>query len=230
LSNDDDFSDPLEARQVAEWLRHNPEFLREFSDLALSLVLPREEGRATSLASYQLDVLREKNHELNRRLHELFANAEANERLTVRTHQLTLALMRQTSAADSLRAMVASLGEDFAGDLVRVVLHRPVSGLEGVEWLQVIAEGDPSLEPFAEFLAEGEPLCGRLRPEKRERLFGERAADIHSAALLALDGRGLLAVGSTDANRFYPGMGTLFLRLMSEALVAALARFEAGDG
>ncbi len=221
-----DSPERLDAQQVAAWLRRHPNFLKEFSDLALSLVLPREDGMATSLAGYQLEVLREKNRELNRRLHELFAIAEANERLTVRTHQLTLALMRQTSAADSLRAMVASLGEDFRGDLVRVVLHRPIPGLDRTDWLRTIDRHDPALAPFTDFLAEGEPLCGRLRLDKQTLLFGDRAEDIHSTALLALAGRGLLAVGSGDPNRFYPGMGTLFLRLMSEALVAALARFD----
>ena len=44
----------------------------------------------------------------------------------MRTHQLTLALMRQSSAADTLRAMVAVLGEDFHGEQVRVLLHAPV--------------------------------------------------------------------------------------------------------
>ena len=34
----------------------------------------------------------------------------------------------------------------------------------------------------------------------------------------------LVAVGSVDPNRFYPGMGTLFLRMMAETLVTALGR------
>ena len=48
-------------------------------------------------------------------------------------------------------------------------------------------------------------------------------------ALLPLGSVGMLAVGSRDGSRFYPGMGTLFLRLMSEALVAAMARFDDAD-
>ena len=40
-----------------------------------------------------------------------------------------------------------------------------------------------------------------------------------------MPGTGLVAVGSRDPNRFFPGMGTLFLRMMGEALVAALQRF-----
>ena len=101
--------DKLGAHEVAAWLRRHPRFLQQFPDLALSLVVPREEGSAASLASYQLEVLRDKNRELSRRLQELFGNAQENERLSVRTHQLTLALMRQNSAADTLRAHAGGL-------------------------------------------------------------------------------------------------------------------------
>jgi len=115
-------TDKLGAHEVAAWLRRHPTFLQQFPDLALTLVVPREDGPTASLASYQLEVLREKNRELSRRLGELSANALENERLAVRVHQLTLALMRQDSRAATLAAMAASLEEDFHGDLVRIVL------------------------------------------------------------------------------------------------------------
>ena len=223
-----DFNDATEklgAHEVAAWLRRHPGFLKQFPDLALSLVVPRDDGRTASLASYQLEVLRDKNRELSRRLAELSANALDNERLAVRTHQLTLSLMRQASYADSLRAMAASLSEDFNGDLVRIVSFRPVTGMEDAEWLQVRGEGEPELVPFRDALRDGEPLCGRLQAEKNAVLYGPRQEEVQSSALLALSGVGLVAVGSHDPNRFYPGMGTLFLRMMGEALVVALERF-----
>lgn len=214
----------LGAHEVATFLRRNPKFLGQFPDLALSLVVPKEEGQASSLASYQLDVLRDKNRELNRRLTELFGNAQDNERLAVRTHQLSLALMRAGSAADTLRAMVAVLGEDFHGEVVRVVLFKPVDGLSA-DWLQVVPEADPRLAPFRDFLAGNEPLCGRLNQDKLELLYGEDKARAASAVLLPLPGIGMLTVGSADANRFFPGMGTLFLRLMAESLATGLGRY-----
>jgi uncharacterized protein YigA (DUF484 family) len=216
----------LGAHEVAAFLRRHPRFLQQFPDLAVSLVVPREEGSAASLASYQLEVLRDKNRELSRRLQDLFANAQENERLSVRTHQLTLALMRQKSPADTLRAMAATLAEDFNGDLVRLVLFHPVAGLDDTEWLQVIAQDDARLQPFRDCLADGEPLCGRLQPEKHALLYGMRAEEVQSTALLPLPGVGLIAVGSRDTNRFFPGMGTLFLRMMGESLATALKRFE----
>ena len=217
----------LGAHEVAAWLRRHPAFLKQFPDLALSLVVPRDDGPAASLASYQLEVLRDKNRELSKRLNDLFANAQENERLAVRTHQLTLALLKQNNAADTLRAMAASLAEDFNGDRVSIVLLRPVAGLEDAEWLQVIDESNAHLVPFRDCLKDGEPICGRLQPEKNVVLYAGRAEEVQSSALLPLPGVGLVAVGSLDPNRFYPGMGTLFLRMMGESLNTALKRFEA---
>jgi hypothetical protein len=214
----------LGAHEVAAWLRRHPRFLQQFPDLALTLVVPRESGTAASLASYQLEVLRDKNRELNRRLHELFGNAEENERLAVRTHQLTLALLREPDAAGVAQAMAATLAEDFAGDLVRIVFFAPVDGLDEAEWWRVVPQDDPRMAPFHDALVGDEPICGRLNPDKHAFLYDARADEVQSSALLALPGTGLVAVGSRDPNRFYPGMGTLFLRMMGEAFAAALAR------
>ena len=220
----DEKSERLGAHEVAAYLRRHPKFLAQFPDLAVSMVVPKDEGPAASLAGYQLDVLRDKNRELTRRLNDLFANAQENERLAVRTHQLALALMRAGDAAATLRTMAAVLSEDFHGDIVRIVLFAPVPGLEA-EWLQVVPEADPALAPFRDFLAGGEPICGRLNQDKLALLFGAQQARAASSVLLPLAGTGMLAVGSGDANRFFPGMGTLFLRMMGEALVTALGRF-----
>ncbi|QNR97942.1 DUF484 family protein [Stenotrophomonas sp. 169] len=219
-------TEKIAAHEVASWLRRHPGFLKQFPDLALTLVVPRDDGPTASLASYQLDVLRDKNRELSRRLADLGHTAQVNERLAVRTQQLTLALMKQSTVADTLRAMAASLEEDFDGDLVRLVMHTPVAGLEQAPWLQIIPADSPLLGPFRDCLKDGEPLCGRLQPEKNAVLYGARAEEIQTTALLPLPGVGLIAVGSHDGNRFYPGMGTLFLRMMGEALVVALQRFK----
>lgn len=226
------------GHEVAAYLRRHPKFLQQFPDLAVTMVVPRAEGSTASLASYQLEVLRDKNRELNRRLHDLFGNAQDNERLAVRTHQLTCALMRQPDAAGTLRAMAASLAEDFQGDLVRIVLLQPgappLPALDGEDWLQVIGAGDRAIDPFRDCLADGEPLCGRLQPDKHALLYGLRADDVQSSALLPMPAPaaggaplGLVAIGSRDPNRFYPGMGTLFLRMMAESLAVALRRFDA---
>ena len=74
-------------------------------------------------------------------------------------------------------------------------------------------------------MARAEPLCGRLQQDKLDSLFGTRVGEVASAVLLPIDGVGMLAVGSEDANRFHPGMGTVFLKLIAEAVASAVARF-----
>ena len=221
--------DGLTAMEVASYLRRHPEFLGEFPDLALALVLPREQGSAASLASYQLDVLRDKNRELNRRLHELIEIAHENQLLMVRVHTLTLALMRATSLPETLNAVVAALTEDFNTDLVRIVLFRADGELPVAEWLLIEPEGPSALPAFAEFLKRAEPLCGRLQQDKLDALFGTRVDDVASAVLLPIAGVGMLAVASQDPTRFHPGMGTVFLKLIAEATAAAVARFPPAD-
>jgi uncharacterized protein YigA (DUF484 family) len=157
-------------------------------------------------------------------LNELVAIAQENEQLMVRVHAFTLALMRAASAAETLERSYAALSEDFHGDLVRVVLFGP-SPLPAVHWLIAIEREAPALVPFGEFLAGGEPLCGRLLPEKLALLFGPDADAVRSSVLIPIPGRGMLAVGSRDGGRFHPGMGTMFLKLMSEAVAAALTRY-----
>jgi uncharacterized protein len=216
------------ASDIATYLRRHPHFLVDFPELALMLTLPRQQGETTSLASYQLEVLRDKNRALNRRLHELVAIASENEQLVARVHAFTLSLMRATGLAETLRRVVATLNEDLATDLVRVVLFQPPAGVEPDEWLRCLPREHASMQTFHEFLGRGEPLCGRLPPEKLSLLFGQRAADVRSAVLLPIPVRGMIAVGSTDANRFHPGMGTMFLKLIADAVGAAMARFDAG--
>ena len=183
----------------------------------------------TSLASYQLEVLRDKNRELGRRLHELVNNANENEQLVQRVHALTIALMRETSLAGSVRRVVGSLREDFHTDHVRLVLFRSDADLPAADWLIVQAQGLAAMPEFVEFFRQGDPLCGRLQPEKLEALYGTHAAEVRSSVLLALNAGetpvGMLAIGSADTNRFHPGMGTLFIRLIADAVSTAFARF-----
>lgn len=228
--------DGLNAMDVASYLRRHPEFLGDFPDIALALTLPREQGKAASLASYQLDVLRDKNRELNRRLHELVEIAHENEALMVRVHTLTLALMRARTLPETANAIVAALGEDFrdppayagaqagAPVFVRLVLFRADPDLPAAEWLIAEPAGAVAFPALAEFFKRAEPLCGRLQQDKLDALFGANATDVQSAVLMPI-GAGLLAIGSADANRFHPGMGTVFLKLIGEAISTAVARF-----
>jgi uncharacterized protein YigA (DUF484 family) len=225
VMNEPTDKETLTATEVASYLRRHPAFLNEFPDLALALVLPREHGQTASLASYQLDVLRDKNRELARRLRELIETAHENETLMVRVHALTLTLMRARTLAETATAIAAALSEDFGAAFVRLVLFRTDPNLPAADWLLIEPAGAGAFPVFAEFFKRAEPLCGRLQTEKLDILFAGKAAQVHSTALLPLGALGMLAIGSPDANRFHPGVGTVFLKLIGDAATAALARF-----
>jgi uncharacterized protein YigA (DUF484 family) len=217
----------LEAMDVAEYLRQHPRFLENFPDVAAELVMPRENGPAASLAAYQLETLRARNRELNERLAELVAIAGDNEQLMVRVHTLTVGLLRDHNLVDVLKSFVGTLHEDFNTDMVRVVLFRDGADLPQAEWLVCVPQGAEALPEFADFLKRGDPACGRLAPAKLARLFGADFGRVQSTALLKIGSTGMLAVGSDDPNRFHPGIGTLFLKLIAQALDAAIARYPA---
>jgi len=215
------------AVEVASYLRRHPEFLSQHPDLALSLVVPREHGngRAASLAGYQLEVLRDQNREFSRRIKQLVEIASENETLMRRVHALNLALMRAATPYESVRRLIAALREDFGTELVRLLLHAPDPDLPIGDWLLSIEAGDPGLAPLADILAREQPLCGRLTAPQLAVLFADRCDQVASCALLPLHGQGLLAIGSPDANRFHPGQGTFFLELIGETVSTALRRF-----
>lgn len=216
--------DATQARVVAAYLKRHPEFLSEYPDLAAKLTMPREQGAVSSLAVYQLQSLRDKNAELERRLAELIGIAAENEKLMERVHALTVALLRANTMEVTARTVIAKLSADFHTEQVRLLLFGDEPQLPRADWLQQVAGGADALPEFAEFLHKNEPVSGRLSAEKLQRLFGTDAEQIRSVAMMRLGDNGILAIGSADPDRFQPGMGTLFLKMISATITAALAR------
>ena len=215
----------LDAGEVARWLEEHPDFLGAHPQLALRLVIPRQDGAAASLAGYQLEQLRQRVSELETHLATLRANAQTNESLAAQTHALCLALMAQTTPGDTVRTMVETLARDFSGDHVALVLHAPLADGFQADWLRILAPGDPRLAALPAELLAGSVVCGRLPAVHSALLPAEQADRIQSMAVVPLCGLGLLVIGSADPHHFWPGMGTVFLDMMGQSLNAALSRF-----
>jgi len=121
------------------------------------------------------------------------------------------------------RSVVAKLTADFHTDQVRLVLFASEPPLPRADWLIQVA-GPDALPEFSDFLHQNEPVSGRLSTERLERLFGSAAAETRSVAMMRLGDAGMLAIGSNDPDRFQPGMGNLFLKMIAATITAALAR------
>lgn len=225
---DHEFSeDELAEHRVAQYLRDNPEFFIRNADVALQLQIPHECGSAVSLVEYQISVLRDQNRQLKRKLKELVQTGRDNDRLSERVLGLTRALL----AADSLEATLAAVQQTLVSEFHAEALALRVFGenADAGEFNPcLMAADDPALEPFGGFFKSNRPLCGRLKREQLEFLFGEQAESIGSAALVGLGDHarfGLLAVGSRDENHFHPAMGTLYLSRMGLLIGYALRRY-----
>jgi uncharacterized protein len=140
-----------------------------------------------------------------------------------RVHALTVALLRANTMEVTARSVVAKLSADFHTEQVRLVLFGDEPQLPRADWLQQVS-GPEALPEFTEFLAQNEPASGRLSAEKLERLFGATSTQIRSVAMMRLGDAGMLVIGSHNPDRFQPGMGTLFLKMISATITAALAR------
>ena len=84
---------------------------------------------------------------------------------------------------------------------------------------------DANLKSFESLFASGKPRCGQARDSQREFLFAADAPDIGSVALVPLGEHGslgLLALGSTERDRFHPGMSTEFLARLADLIADAV--------
>ena len=216
---------PIDAKQVADYLREHPEFFNQEMELLAELRIPHPVGRAVSLLERQVTVLRDQNRDLKRKLMDLVQVASDNDRLNERVHQLILDLVKADSLEQIVDTLTDHLRGEFKADTLAVLLHDLAPDKARECGIQPISRDDPALEHFSSFYKSGRPLVGRLKQAQLEFLFGDQAPAVSSAALIPI-GRdacqGLLAIGSSEANRFHPGMGTLFLSHLGELLSAVL--------
>src|ERR1700736_3317220 len=107
--------DSLNDTSVAEYLQTYPDFFERNSPLLLKLRLPhlRDVGATVSLVERQVEVLRERNQSLERKLKELVDVARANDALADRIHRLSQRLIRAHTLPETINAVETSLREDF---------------------------------------------------------------------------------------------------------------------
>lgn len=214
---------------VAKYLRKYPDFLIKNPEVLESIELPHESGSAVSLIEKQVKRLREQNGKLNKQLRQLVRVASENEHLMTRLHELTLELMGIEDIGQFFDRLSEALKDEFNADILNVTLfERKVQANEGTP-VYFMRRDEPDLQQFQSQLDKGETTCGRLKDSKLEFLFGSRANWVQSTALVPLGEEGLMAIGSSDPARFYPGMGTLFLDLLASVVTRRLALTEPED-
>ncbi|WP_313952921.1 DUF484 family protein [Accumulibacter sp.] len=214
----------MKSDEVAEYLQDHPQFFEEHTDLMTNMVITHPHGgRTISITERQMLALRDKNKKLEGKMGELLQFGEENDGISEKMHRLAVGMIAAGNFQSALQTLNFHLRDDFAVPHVAVRLwNRPTETDELPEFAQV----SEKLQAFAETLTQ--PYCGSTAGFETSSWFGESAAQIRSQALIAMRNGGgtigMIAMGSEDIERFYAGMGTIYLERLGEMTSAALAR------
>jgi uncharacterized protein YigA (DUF484 family) len=203
---------------VATYLQEHPEFFEQYADLLADIYIPHPHGgRAIPISERQILTLRERGKQLESRLREVIQFGEENDAIGDKVHRLMLALLGAHDRETLSNSIHFNLREDFAVPHVALRV-----------WGSEAAPGgaDEATRDYATKLTG--PYCGaHVPPEVAAELFGDIAPQLKSFSCIPLrsgDTPGLLALASEDAQRFYPEMGTVYLKRIGDMVAVALAR------
>ena len=213
----------MKPDEVASYLKEHPEFFEQFAELLSEIYIPHPHGgRAIPISERQTLTLREKNKQLEGKLREVIQFGEENDAISEKVHRISVALLAATDVSAVLNVVYLNLREDFAVPHVVLRAWRASSHADLPEFRPV---SDASRE-FAGSLAS--PYCSGHAMVDTAGLFGEASMHLRSFSYVPLrdsETFGLLALASEDAQRFYPEMGTLYLKRLGDLVGAAVAKY-----
>ena len=206
---------------VVRYLRSNPKFFEQHPELLDSIrVTHPYGGRAIPLAERQTVALREKARNLEGRLGELLQFGEENDAISEKVHRLTVAMVGARDFPAFVQSLYFHLREDFAVPHVALRVWGKSVPMDFRE-AQAVSEAQRR-----EAEGMGAPRCGPSAGSAFLPWFEEAAEHLRSMALVPLGETavfGLLALASEDAQRFFPEMGTLYLRRIGELCAAGVS-------
>jgi uncharacterized protein YigA (DUF484 family) len=215
----------LNSDEIEQYLKDNPRFFAQLferhPELLESINVPHPYGgHAIPLSERQTLGLREKVKLLEGKLSELIQFGEENDAISEKVHRVSSALLGAKDFAAVVHALYFHLREDFT--VPHVALR-----IWGQSLLDGTLEGSTvTEEQRAAVDIMGSPQCGPSDGSVFLPWFRESAEHVRSIALIPLGATkpfGLLALGSEDPKRFYPEMGTLYLRRIGDLAAAALS-------
>jgi uncharacterized protein YigA (DUF484 family) len=212
----------MKPDEIATYLKQHPEFFEDFAETLAEICMPHPHGgRTISISERQILTLRDRTKQLEGKLREVIQFGEENDAISEKVHRISLALLAAHDVPGLLNTIYLSLREDFGVPHVALRVWRGTGHAELPEFGPVSGAS----REFAASLAQ--PYCSAHAVVDTATLFGEASAHLRSFSYIPLrDGEtfGLLALASEDAQRFYPEMGTLYLKRLGDLVAAAVAR------
>lgn len=207
--------------EVAEYLENNPQFFSSHTGLLATMYLPNPHGSGTvSLAERQQVAQREKIRQIERKYTELLQFGIENDAKSNKIHQLTLALLGASNLTEIADALNNSLQNDFDISSTKLALWTEPKNIDDASH-SAFGEVDEMTRTWAESLIE--PYCG-VPPKESLISIGDEAKSYAITTLEIGTPIGLLVMASNDEKRFYPEMGTVFVKRIGELVSAALSQ------
>ena len=103
---------------VLDHLKNDPDFFVHHQSILTELNLPHPSGDAVSLIERQIEILRERNVTMRRRMNELLQAARTNDDLFAKTRSLNLALLEVNSWHELNEVLAIHVLVDFEADFV----------------------------------------------------------------------------------------------------------------
>ncbi|MFO0115740.1 MAG: DUF484 family protein [Betaproteobacteria bacterium] len=214
----------LSIEQVAEFLREYPEFFEHHPDVLLNIEVPHPHGgRTVSIPERQLIATRERVKLLEAKLTELIQFGAENDALSDKVHALTLKLIGAANRETTINTLYLDLLDAFQIPhvIVRIWHADAPSESPAPEFTPVTVE----LTQFVEAMTA--PYVGGHPVYETNLWFGEHAPHLRSYAMVPLKTDrifGVLLLASENSERFYTGMGTMFLSRIGDVFAYALAK------
>lgn len=231
----------MNDREVAEYLLANPDFFAEHAEMLATIRLANPHGKAAvSLQERQMDMLRDKNKHLERRLAELLRYGHENDSIAAKFSRWTTRVMSERDPHALPRTISNGLRDVFDVPQAALRVWDVAEPYAHADFARHVGE---EVRIFANSLAT--PYCGANSGFEAAQWLAAAVtavpdetapaeeATVGSIALLALrdpeaadeaGAFGLLVMGSPDPRRFHDGMATDFLTQIGALASAALSR------
>ena len=212
--------------QLISLLKQHGDLLQRHPELLLELEVPHRATGAVSLIERQVSVLRDKLKVGESNLVELMEIARINDRLANSRHRIAINLLGAHDLVDVTSVVLDELKNELKAEFANIKLFSDNSELVEKYSDLFVPTQAPELSQFSTMLKQKIPVCGRSSAAQNAFLFGNKAEEVTSAAVIPLVAGadlGLLGLGSREADRFQSSMGTEFLTKMGELVSAALA-------
>ncbi len=216
----------ISEHDIINYLQNDLDFFVRHPEQLLAINVSNRNGKVASLINHQVNVLKDRNHQLKSKLSEMIQYAEYNEKIMTQIFELTLRLSQISHVANVTKYFIAFVKKAFDCKMVRIVV--PVyDKLDTNSSVLCIENEEQFLPIFNEFMRSNRPICGRLKAEKLKFIFGKNADNVGSSVMLPIGEnaqKGILVFASEQESRFHPDMSTDLLSRLAQILEFKLSK------